>query len=559
MRSWPSCWNTTLAKLGFRRKAVKTRRKKRGGAPRFHIERLEAREMLAGNTYVVTTLDDVAVAGTTTDDLWSLREALTHAATSGHADADVIRFDPALTAGTIALDSSLGQLTVAGNVRVAGPGSGSLAVDAQGNHRVFGVVSGTTATISGLTITGGGNVTSGGGVSTQGNLTLEDVVVAGNSTILAGLGVNHGGGIYLDGGGSLRLLNTTVDGNQARYGGGVFARLTHAGSLDISSSTISNNLAIGRSNNNAPLGSLGGALLLIAESSSTGDAIISNSTLSGNSSMVGGAISIRHEWSKLRIVNSTIVENNTSDPWNGNAPIAEGHAGGIQAWSPTGTPPPVVTLHNTILANNTGTNPGLPDVWGNIAGSPSEPSSHSILGVKHTGVGIGSLADSGLVHGQNQNIVGNQTAPIDPKLTPLGLYGGPTRTHALLPSSPARDAGDDAVAAGLVHDQRGSALTLSQRIVGDAVDIGAFEYGAVVIKADAPSQLTPGGENSAFPIYVDPEGDGQDAPWVATNSRGQSVVVWRGARPRGGLRAIRRQRHSRGSSPCESRSARAHD
>ena len=63
----------------------------------------------------------------------------------------------------------------------------------------------------------------------------------------------------------------------------------------------------------------------------------------------------------------------------------------------------------------------------------------------------------------------------NPRLDRLRDNGGPTATHALLPDSPAIDAGDpngcrDALGALLTADQRGFA-----RPVGSACDIGAFE------------------------------------------------------------------------------------
>ena len=63
---------------------------------------------------------------------------------------------------------------------------------------------------------------------------------------------------------------------------------------------------------------------------------------------------------------------------------------------------------------------------------------------------------------------------VNPLLGPLADNGGPTKTHALLPGSPALDAGDPAITTGV--DQRG----LPRVVDGDAVsgariDIGAFE------------------------------------------------------------------------------------
>jgi len=61
----------------------------------------------------------------------------------------------------------------------------------------------------------------------------------------------------------------------------------------------------------------------------------------------------------------------------------------------------------------------------------------------------------------------------EPKLGPLADNGGPTLTMALLPGSPAIDAGDTSLAPAT--DQRGF-----PRPAGLAADIGAFEYGSVM-------------------------------------------------------------------------------
>jgi hypothetical protein len=61
----------------------------------------------------------------------------------------------------------------------------------------------------------------------------------------------------------------------------------------------------------------------------------------------------------------------------------------------------------------------------------------------------------------------------DAKIGTLDSNGGPTLTIALLPGSPAIDAGDTSLA--LATDQRGF-----PRPAGLAVDIGAFEYGSVM-------------------------------------------------------------------------------
>ena len=64
------------------------------------------------------------------------------------------------------------------------------------------------------------------------------------------------------------------------------------------------------------------------------------------------------------------------------------------------------------------------------------------------------------------DLTGNITGQ-DPLLGPLQNNGGPTETHALLPDSPAIDAGADTACPAA--DQRGVA-----RPLGSACDIGAF-------------------------------------------------------------------------------------
>ncbi len=109
----------------------------------------------------------------------SLRQALADA-----NDGDVIGF--AVT-GTIGLTS--GELLVAKNITISGPGAENLAVNGNGENTVFHIAPGETVTISGLTITNGYTTDSGGGIhNDHAALTLNDCTVTGN----------QGGGIYND-------------------------------------------------------------------------------------------------------------------------------------------------------------------------------------------------------------------------------------------------------------------------------------------------------------------------------------------------------------------------
>jgi hypothetical protein len=102
---------------------------------------------------------------------------------------------------------------------------------------------------------------------------------------------------------------------------------------------------------------------------------------------------------------------------------------------------------NTILASNV---PG-----GNCRGGNSDQGNNLSSDAACSFSGAGSLNN------------------VDPKLGALANNGGPTLTLALLPGSPAIDAGNTASAPAT--DQRGF-----PRPAGAAADIGAFEYGSVM-------------------------------------------------------------------------------
>ena len=82
----------------------------------------------------------------------------------------------------------------------------------------------------------------------------------------------------------------------------------------------------------------------------------------------------------------------------------------------------------------------------------------------------------------------------NPLLGPLADNGGPTQTMALLPGSPAIDAG--VAVAGVTTDQRGIA-----RPQGTTPDIGAFESRGFTITVVSGNHQT-GQTNSPFPCAV---------------------------------------------------------
>ena len=113
-----------------------------------------------------------------------------------------------------------------------------------------------------------------------------------------------------------------------------------------------------------------------------------------------------------------------------------------------------------------------------ISGSFSASSSNNLIGFDSN---VGNGIDNG-VH--NNNVGGEPDSPqsIDPKLAPLDFYGGINKTCALLPGSPAIDAGDPALTASpTAFDERGTGYP---RVVGQHLDIGAVEANVGVSPSD---------------------------------------------------------------------------
>ncbi len=193
----------------------------------------------------------------------------------------------------------------------------------------------------------------------------------------------------------------------------------------------------------------GGAIL------NQGTLTILNSTISDNTAQVGGAI---HNTGSLTIINSTISSNTASN-----------HGGGIYN---AGT----LTIYNSTLSDNTATSGGgLYHAGGTTTlGNTIIANSTSDSDCVNSGGNINAtstLIEAGLsclTNTDPSNLSG------DPQLGPLQNHGSPIPTHLLRPTSPAIDAGDNAIcndpatASGL--DQRGIL-----RAQGTNCDLGAHE------------------------------------------------------------------------------------
>jgi hypothetical protein len=300
-----------------------------------------------------------------------------------------------------------------------------------------------TLTVSNSTLSGN-TADSGGGIYNRGALTVSNSTLSGNTASY------EGGGILNDG--TLTVSNSTLSGNTATsYGGGI----ENDGTLMVSDSTLSGNtashyfgggidnffgtLTVSYSTLSGNTASLAGGGIRNYD----GTVTVGNSTMSGNTADYGGGISISVAQS-VTLTNVTVTDNR-----------ATLSGGGLYVFSAS----PV--LHNTLIAGNfhgaTGTT--ADDVSGNL-----DPSGDNNLIGDGTGM-------TGLQNGVHGNQVGTADNPIDPRLGPLADNGGPTLTHALLPDSPAIDAGNNAYATDF--DQRGPGFP---RIVNGIIDIGAFEF-----------------------------------------------------------------------------------
>ena len=281
-----------------------------------------------------------------------------------------------------------------------------------------------------------------------------------------GVGVLHSGG-------RLNLIRTTLSNNGSANGGAIANGI--GATLAIRDSTISDNTA---SNN-------GGGVW------NFGELELTNSTLSGNvASTNGGGIYSAGASAKVILTNSTIIANRALMAGNG-------------IWS-IGS----AELTNTIVSN--------PPFREDCALGSSPP-----------------LASLG--HNLDGDNTCNLTHPtdlpgVDPLVGPLQDNGGPTWTHALLPGSPAINAGEDR--AWPRTDQRG--VTRPQ---DGANDIGAYEFrppdappGAVPVAADDTyrtdegATLTVAASEGLLANDRDEDGDPLAAVLVSDVSHGELVL-----------------------------------
>jgi hypothetical protein len=369
--------------------------------------------------------------------------------------------------------------TLSGNTASQGGGimnGGALTVTAStfsGNAAQYGgggIDNGGTLTVSASTLSGNSAQSDGGGiVNFSGRVTVVASTLSGNtahdgggiwsygfnpqpmltvtaSTLGGNSAQSDGGGIYA-GSGPVTVTASTVSDNAAEQGGGLY---NYESEVTVTASTLSGNWA---QSDGAGIYAYDGGVTVSASTLSgdvaqaSGGGIhnfssvvtVTASTLSGNSAQSDGGGIYNDFFGTLTVTGSTL---------SGNA--AQGSGGGVYN-SPLSFG--MMSLRNTITAGNAA--PAAPDVDG-----PLSSEGHNLIG---DGTGSSGYDPT--------DLVGTSADPIDPRLGPLQFNGGPTQTMALLPDSPAIDAGDNTGAP--MWDQRGPGFP---RIIHGIIDIGAFEY-----------------------------------------------------------------------------------
>jgi len=358
----------------------------------------------------------------------TLRAAVQEAnATSGESTISVPAGRYVLTiaptsAGSLSdTDPSQGDLDISGTVAIRGAGPARTVVDGGGKDRVFFVGTGASAVLTGMTIThadstGGGTsqeIDLGGGILNNGEITLARMALVGNLA-------DGGGGMFSIPGTHPIVRDSLITGNRAYSGGGL--RLDAGGT--VINTTITANKLIELPPDwmtSKPVGVVvptvdeisgwGGGI----DNRGGGDVVIVNSTIAGNYAIKGGGGLAAGQ---------------------GYAPVSDQAALGR------------MTLRNTIVAGNT-----------------------SKAGPKNCHVKdqiIASLGNNLDTDGSCFLTAKGDRPKTDPLLGPLANNGGPTRTLALRPGSPAIDAGGAKDCPP--RDARGV-----RRPQGRACDMGAYE------------------------------------------------------------------------------------
>jgi hypothetical protein len=322
--------------------------------------------------------------------------------------------------------------------------SGNVATTGTGGFRVFcsGAVAISDSAILGNLVddapaSGNGVGASAGFLNDNTSVTMANVSIADNETYST---TNNGFGVLkISNNNNFSGTRLTVRNNYASENEGGISLTPGASSRphEITHSTFYNNRAKSIT-----------ALLL----NNAGDYTVRNSTFAANKSITSGGSVVSINPNSTGSTITAILENLTIARNGGNDPsLTVGTFG-------SGTPNANINIKNTILGQyQFGT--GAPPVINAIAGV-----SYNI---------VNSLIENNFGVPSGICGVNNVLCNFDTKLESVNDNGGNTTTIALRPGSPALDAG---ASVSTTTDQRGAGFP---RVVGSAVDIGAFESPAL--------------------------------------------------------------------------------
>jgi uncharacterized delta-60 repeat protein/RHS repeat-associated protein len=400
------------------------------------FETLEGRRLFSTGTFTVTnpSADGTGTLG------WAI----------GQADVDTvdstvnIDFDTSLTehgAANVSIDGDIGIGNSTAQIDVNGPGADLLSVLQTSEGGFLTVSYGSNVQIQGLNV----ETTEAGGqavLANNGSLAVVECTISGN----ASPGITNQG--------TLNVTSSTISNNYNSYGAG--GGINNLGTLTITDSTISGNSTVGN----------GGGIYNGEYAVST----VVGSTISGNSA-IGKGGGIYNGWGSTSTVTSSTISGNTANGQGGgiyssrssgysNTVVTDSTISGNSSWSGSGIySDNQATLNGTIVAGNIGSDDL--DV-SSVAGS------YSLIGSFEPGSNIYSLTSSD---------IGTESSPINPELSTLGNYGGLTQTMVPLAGSPALGAGY--AFEGISSDQRGFPLADDP-----SPDIGAFQTQSSPLQVD---------------------------------------------------------------------------
>jgi uncharacterized repeat protein (TIGR02543 family) len=382
---------------------------------------------------LVTTLRDVADPS---DGIISLREAVFYE--SLDSSIGYVNFHPMLSGGVIRLTGH--QIQIVDSCAIDAGALGLLTIDACGQSRIFHISKRASVTLTGLTLTGGFADKGGGIFNDDGELDLVGMNVTDNTVSMYGGGVYNSSGSITWTGGQLRgntATNNAVNDGKG-FGGGLY---NDTGSVHMDDVNITFNSAA-CFGDVRPAGRGGGIYNKSGTMNVERVTIANNYTQIADGSNGGGSHGggIFNENGVLALVNALVVEN-IARPESGSMQ----HGGGV--FSASGS----LTVRNATIARNSNEGVYLDAVSTTLI-------ANSIITL-NGGTGVVGLFDGS-----------NNFIDMDPLF--VDIANGDYRPVA---NSPVIDAGDDDSAVNWTGHPLDTDMAGNPRIIGDKVDIGAFE------------------------------------------------------------------------------------